>query len=238
MENFLSMWHDLEEVVPDGTSDIFFVVGEEVLVGKYDSEVEGFMMADRKGYGVEETEGKWMYVPPLRTPKAFPQPGQRIVASINEYSENTPFRGVDVMGTFIEDRTGRYFDVCDIYDITGTLYWDEDIDGWQDIPEKPCCEAKSVPDTQSVNLADVDNIKEEVELTPNDVGMKKFPGEKPYLPKDGENIDVRCCGKDYYQKGNYNAAENVFVYKNPETGDPESVSFDEIEVWEPARIYK
>lgn len=240
MDYFITNWHNIDDIVPDNDSNIFFVVNDTVYAGKYDNEVNGFMMADGKGFAAEETTGQWMYIPPLITPKSYPSPEQRIVVSINEYNEDTPFKGVFVTGTFVENRLGRFFSVEDCYDIVGEVDWKQDIDGWQPVPEAPMTTAKPVPDTQSVNMADVNTItvNESVEVTPQEAGMEGFPGDPVVLPKDGEDIDVRRFGCDFYQKGNYNAAENSFIYNNNETGEPESVSFDEIEVWEPARIYK
>ena len=67
MDNFVTSWHKIDDIVPDGTSDVFFVVNDVVYAGKYDAEVDGFMMADGKGYAAEETNGFWMYIPPLIT---------------------------------------------------------------------------------------------------------------------------------------------------------------------------
>lgn len=242
MDNFVTSWHKIDDIVPDGTSDVFFVVNDVVYAGKYDAEVDGFMMADGKGYAAEETNGFWMYIPPLITPKAYPEADQRIVVTINEYSEENPFHGLAVTGYFEEDRIGKYFVVEDCYDIQASVDWKCDVDGWQPVPEAPMTSAEPVADTQSVNFADVNTtttaVQESLEITPQDTGMKAFPGDPVVLPKDGQDIDVKRCGCDYYQKGSYNASENAFVYNNVETGDPESVSFDEVEVWEPARVYK
>lgn len=246
---FVTSWHNLCDIVPDNTSDIFFVVNGVIYAGKYDEEVDGFMMADGKGYASEETTGQWMYIPPFITPKSYPEEGQRIVVSIDEYSEKTPFHGVDVTGYFAEDRTGRYFIIEDIYDIDGVVVWEEDVDGWQPIPDVPVPNAEPEPSTATINFADVDNINqnassdnhsmnETVEITTKDTGLKGFPGKPVVKPADGQEIDIKRCGCDYYQKGNYNAAENVFVYNNGETGEPEAISFDEVDEWNPSRVYR